>query len=114
MGVKVETYNIALTIDYEPVLAEFGKIAVEEVRSRAPVRSGTYKNDIAWTVKSVKGKDSRLIVYVRPPQYRLAHILEFGTSGLRAQRAQPHFRPAFDKLQKDFVKRMKEVDINET
>lgn len=108
MGVTVESYQVNVELEYDGLLEEIAIEGAKEVAKKAPVRTSAYKSDIAGTVK----KDTAY-VYVRSPHYRLAHILEFGTTGIRSQRAQPHFRPAFSELEPLFVDLMKEVEIKE-
>lgn len=108
MGVTVESYTVNVELDYDGLLEEIAIEGAKEVKNKAPVRTGSYKSDIAGTVK--KGT---AYVYVRPPHYRIAHILEFGTTGPTAQGKQPHFTPAFKDLEPLFVELMKEVDIKE-
>lgn len=105
MGISVKRSDIKLELDYDSILSEFAPSAMNAVKKKAPERYGTYKQDITFTIVG-----STIIVYVQAPQYRIAHILEFGSVN---QRSQPHFMPGYNEVEKKYIEKMKNVDIKE-
>lgn len=81
----------------ETALDKAKKQAADEgaakLRATAPKRSGASAK--SWDVKTQKGK---VIIYSKPPHYRVAHLLEFGhktvgTNGKRKTKAFNYIKP---------------------
>ena len=75
-----------------------------EIQSRAPVKTGKYKN--SWTVTKVSETSQSLVNTVHSAKhYRLTHLLENGHAkrGGGRTRSFPHIAPGEDLAEKELV-----------
>lgn len=98
--------NVIETTD--KVASKIAKRSAKELRSggNTPERTGKYKS--YWTSK--KKHMGEHDVYVRPPEYRLTHLLEKGhltRDGRSRSRALVHIAPVEQKAIQDFEQELK-------
>lgn len=81
------------------------------VNKRKSKRRGTYKR--SWTVKT---DEDTFSVYIKricsPREYRLTHLLEKGHKAPRGGgfvKAQPHIKPAAEKIKAEYVKGIENI-----
>lgn len=91
--------KIDVEIDITPALKKIAPLIVKDLKKAAPKNRGNYKDDFSFTIKN-----KTLFVYNENP---LAHILEFGSGGIRGQAAQPHFRVVLKKWEKQYPEYIK-------
>jgi HK97 gp10 family phage protein len=107
--VKVGVIDIRLD-NIEDVMYEHSKSNAKNISKRAPKRNGEYARSIGVLpinyggYKTEKNKAVSFAVGSLNNQYTLTHILEFGTV---KQKAQPHFRPAYEEDRKTLAKKLK-------
>jgi len=87
-----------------------GAILVKEARSLVPVDSGTLKKSIGQKPQRARKSHFFIQVGARAGKKQkndawYAHLIEFGT---KYQPARPFLRPAFDKKEKEIVKKIGE------
>lgn len=125
MSIKVESNKVSSAVDdilnqytadihygVREVTDEKAEKLKKLIKEGAPVnkrkskRRGTYKK--SWTVKV---EDDTFSVYVKkicsPKEYRLTHLLEKGHIAPRGRKrveAQPHIKPAAEKIEAEYVK----------
>lgn len=83
-----------------------GKTARGYVQDNAPVLTGDYKKAISYKSKKPSIGIMQSVLYVRAPHYRLAHLLEkpHALRGGGRSKAQPHFRPAIEKITPEYIR----------
>jgi HK97 gp10 family phage protein len=107
--IKVGVIDIKLS-NIEDVMYEHAKSNAENVAKKAPKRTKAYADSIgvmpinSGGYKTEKDKAVSFAVGSLNSQYTLTHILELGTV---KQKAQPHFRPAFEEDRKELIKKLK-------
>ena len=88
-----------------------GKTAVKQLKQTSPKRYGKYAK--SWTMKTEPevGQPHKRIVHVKPPHYRLTHLLEHGHAKAGGGRVEgrPHIRPAEEMVIKEFVAEVEEA-----
>lgn len=107
-------YNKNVREGLNETTKEYGKNLLRETKKKAPVKTGEYRKHMAVKNEKVLLGDLKSTVYVRSPHYRLAHLLEKGHAlpqGGRAK-AQPHFKPALDFVEPQYVREIKKVIEN--
>lgn len=107
LGMFADETNDLLKQTSKEIADETAKI----VKESAPVKSGKYKKAIAKKKESETLTDVTYIIYVRSPQYRLAHLLENGhlkRGGKDRVKAFPHFKLGDDYIRENFEKRFEE------
>lgn len=87
------------------------KDLVKDLKTTSPKDTGEYAK--SWTQKkttSSKGLRYGRVAYVKSPNYRLTHLLEYGHALLNGGRVkpQPHIAPASEKAAKQFEQRIVE------
>ena len=91
-----------------------GKAAVKRLKQTSPKRYGKYAK--SWTMKTEPevGQPHKRIVHVKAPQYRLAHLLEYGHAKVGGGRVEgkPHIRPAEEQVIQDFIQEVEEAIKN--
>lgn len=100
--------------------------AVQELKETSPRSSGSPTRGKAkhyadmWAAR-VNNKKERMglkingIIYVKPPEYRLTHLLENGHINKRTGkmvRAFPHVKPVEDKIYSEFLKYVQLQDVS--
>jgi len=123
--VEVDDFSKALAdalSEYTKDIADGVKAAVDEagkellidIRAAAPVRLGKYKK--AMSIKTVRDDnyEKKITWYVKPPHYRLTHLLEHGHAkrGGGRVKAYPHIFENADAAIARFEARVKEVIEN--
>ncbi len=88
-----------------------GKAAVKQLKQTSPKRHGKYAK--SWTMKTEPevGQPHKRIVHVKPPHYRLTHLLEHGHAKRGGGRVEgkPHIRPAEEMVIQEFVAEVEEA-----
>lgn len=92
----------------------YGKELLKVTKSKAPVRTGTYKRHLAVKKEKNMFGDVKSTVYVKDPHYRLAHLLEKGHALPQGGRTkpQPHFKPAKEEVKSKYIRDIKDVIEN--
>jgi HK97 gp10 family phage protein len=82
----------------------------DNISKKAPKRSGDYAK--SFGVRKIENsKGTSYAVGSTNGQYRIGHILEFGTI---KQKPQPHYRPAFQEDRKNFKNKLEQVELEAT
>lgn len=88
-----------------------GKAAVQKLKQTSPKDSGDYAK--SWRMKTERlfGQPDTRIIHVAAPDYRLAHLLEYGHAKAGGGRvsAKPHIRPAEREVIEQFAKEVEEA-----
>lgn len=103
MSVKVNEVNVEI-VGIDELLDEVASKTVADIKANAPKDTGTYASGI---ISKETDEQERTIFNERKHLY-LGHVLEYGTI---YQKAQPHFKPAFDKNAKDFEKKAAKLKL---
>ena len=92
---SMEEYADLATEDLKKAVKSAGEAVRDEIREKAPKRTGAYRQ--SWAVKNTKETANSLevTVYSRD-RYRLTHLLEFGHAKRGGGRVsgRPHIAPA--------------------
>ena len=92
---SLEEYADLATEDLKKAVKSAGEAVRDEIREKAPKRTGAYRK--SWAVNNTKETASALevTVYSRD-RYRLTHLLEFGHAKRGGGRVagRPHIAPA--------------------
>lgn len=88
----------------DDLLKKSAKDLAKDIQNAAPKDSGEYASGI--TYKKV-GKDDYKI-FNDGERFGLGHILEFGTT---KQKAQPHYRPTFEKHKPKILKHLEKIKL---
>lgn len=90
-----------------------GKAAVKQLKQTSPKRPGSGKYAKSWAIKTEPevGQPHKRIVHVKPPHYRLTHLLEHGHAKRGGGRVEgkPHIRPAEEMVIQEFVAEVEEA-----
>jgi Bacteriophage HK97-gp10, putative tail-component len=97
--------NIDFKLDYKKIQDQYAVEVANKIIKKAPVDRGNYASGIGTT----RINENNVVVHNKGKHYRLGHILEKGTKGIRAQRAQPHYKP--NHKPDEYMKKMSAVDI---
>lgn len=103
MSVKVNEVKIVIT-GIDDLLDEIAGQTVADIKSNAPKDTGTYVNGII----SKKTDEQERTIFNDGLHAPLGHVLEYGTVH---QKAQPHYKPAFDKNAKEFEKKAAKLKL---
>lgn len=106
-----EEYSKEVIDQVDKITKSSGFVARSYVKDNAPVLTGDYKSKIATKYKKKSMDIMQSVVYVKAPEYRLAHLLE-KPHALRnggRSKALPHFKPALDKVTPEYIRKIKEA-----
>jgi Bacteriophage protein of unknown function (DUF646). len=91
-----------------------GKAAVKRLKQTSPKKSGDYAK--SWTIKTEPeiGQPHKRIIHNKAPEYRKAHLLEYGHAKKGGGRVEgkPHIRPAEEQVIRDFTAEVEEAIRN--
>lgn len=107
-------YTVQVADGVKAAADETMKELVADTKKDAPTRSGDYKKAMAIKTRHESNYEKRLTWYVKPPHYRLTHLLEKGHAkrGGGRVKAYPHVAKNEEKAIADFEDRVKEVIRN--
>lgn len=102
------------------IVDDLSKETRNQLKATSPKHSGGYKGKRvpgtyakSWTYEPKKvGRSYKRVVYVKSPEYRLTHLLEFGHARVQGGRvvgrvsAQPHIGKAEQKAIEEFERRL--------
>lgn len=90
------------------------KTLVDNTKRDAPVDTGDYKKAIASKVTMSKGGEYQKTWYVKPPHYRLTHLLEHGHAkrGGGWVESRAHIGKNAEIARRDFEQKVKEAIEN--
>jgi hypothetical protein len=99
------TYTKEVTRELERAKLIVAKDAVENIRHKAPIRTGSYYE--GWEQKKV---GTARVIYNRT-DYQLTHLLEKGHAkrGGGRVRGTPHIAPAEERAVKEYIDRVEKV-----
>lgn len=111
---ELSTYTQEIADGVKAAADTTAKELLNNTRADAPVRSGDYKKAMAIKTRHESNYEKRLTWYVKPPHYRLTHLLEKGHAkrGGGRVKAYPHVAKNEEKAIADFEDRVKEVIRN--
>ena len=111
---ELSTYTKEVADGVKAAADTTAKELLNNTRADAPVRSGDYKKAMAIKTRHESNYEKRLTWYVKPPHYRLTHLLEKGHAkrGGGRVKAYPHVAKNEEKAIADFEDRVKEVIRN--
>lgn len=88
------------------------KALVKKTKATAPVRTGSFKKNIAWK-KVDKGLGNKTYVWhVKAPDYRLTHLLVHGHAG-NNHNGNPFLKNALDAVLPDYERDVQEAIKND-
>lgn len=108
-------------INYDKILKKYGKKTVDILhdtspRSGRPGRKTPYKD--GWIYEDRQYRTGDRVIIWNKTNWQLTHLLENGhfitnrTGGLAWSAPRPHIRPAFNKVEPQFIRDMKKVEID--
>ncbi len=125
MAINIEQLGDELAkslVGYSNDIAEQVKEAVDEtaeellenIRADAPKRKGKYKRAMAIKTTQESVYERRKMWYVKPPFYRLQHLLERGHAKRNGGRtkAYPHIAKNEEKAKQAFTERVERIIKN--
>lgn len=111
---ELSGYTKEVAEGVKAVVDETAEELLQNTRADAPSRYGKYKKAMAIKKRHESDYEKRVTWYVKPPHYRLSHVLEKGHAkrGGGRVRAYPHIEKNEAKAKEKFEKRVKEVTQN--
>lgn len=109
----LEEYGEEVKEDVEEVTEKIAKKTKETVKKNAPVgaRKGKYKRNIDVKQTKKSALDTEHTIYVKAPEYRLTHLLEFGhaiAGGTGRTTPQKHWQAGQDYVDQNFEKELRD------
>lgn len=109
----LEEYGDEVRADVEEVTEKVAKEAKDTVKNAAPVgaRKGKYKKHIDVKKTQDSALETEHTVYVKAPEYRLTHLLEFGHAtpdGTGRTKAIKHWQAGQDYVDQNFEKELRD------
>lgn len=116
--INIEDFSgIEAEIDYQPILDKYGELCAEKIKEKSPVRTGSYRDGwVAEADKDYLGEYS--VVVWNQTSWQLTHLLENGHAivnkkgGVGRASPRPHIKKGYNAIKNEFVRAMKEVNIN--
>lgn len=109
----LEEYGDEVKVDVEEVTEKVAKEAKDTVKDSAPVgaRRGEYKKNIDVKQTEKSALETQYTIYVKAPEYRLTHLLEFGHAtpdGTERTKEIKHWQKGQDFVDKNFETELRE------
>lgn len=108
---ELATYSGEVVARINTSSERVGKMAVAQLKRTSPKDTGAYAKSWAMKTEPEVGQPHKRVVYVQAPEYRLAHLLEYGhakTGGGRVE-GKPHIRPAEEAVIEQFTAEVEEA-----
>lgn len=114
----LQTYSDNVISQTKEIVDEVTKDALKQVKSHAPTgrgsksrKRGTYKRHIASRTSYESLTEKRNTIYVKDPEFRLAHLLEKGHRLHQGGHtsAHPHFEYGENVIDKELKKKITEA-----
>lgn len=107
----LDEYGSEVREDVEDATETIAKEAKEIVKKNAPVgaRKGKYKKHIDVKQTKKTALETEHVVYVKAPDYRLTHLLEYGhaiAGGTGRTKPQKHWQNGQDYVDQNFEKEL--------
>lgn len=108
-------YNDQVSIECKKVVDEISQEVMDEVKNHISWHDKDYSKSFALKTSFQDKRNKRNTWYVKPPNYRLTHLLEFGHRTRRIKNGKaytekyPHVKYGDEYLKNNFFNRMKEA-----
>lgn len=111
-------YTEEVTDIAKEVVDKVAEDTMKEIKSHITWKDKTYASKFALTTSFENKRNKRRTWYVKPPYYRLTHLLEFGHHTRRIKhgkaytQAYPHVKYGDEYVRNNFEREMKEAIEN--